>query len=129
MGAELAFTFFDKILDVFNLVRNAKQAKKAERKTALAALVAAIQLTQRYIAERERGAARDQNREFDISDSWRQASMAVAEIDLELGRVCWDKGGYWMNPDIWTDEMIEAKGIAIKSLEAKVPELIGISEA
>ena len=37
---------------------------------------------------------------------------------------CWEKGGYWMQPENWTDEMVEAKGIAIGQLEQRVPELL-----
>ena len=124
MAAETAFLLFDKLFKLIGLVREDEKARKADRKVALQALVAAVQSTRRYVRDRERGAVRDQAAENQISDDWRAASVAVAAIDPALAVTCWEKGGYWMQPENWTDEMVEAKGLAITQLEQRVPELL-----
>ena len=124
MAAETAFLLFDKLFKVIGLVREDKKARKADRQLALHALVTAVQSTRRYVRDRERGMPRDQAQENQISDVWRAASVAVSAIDPDLAVTCWNKGGYWMQPENWTDEMVEAKGIAIAQLELRVPELL-----
>ena len=129
MTPEIAFTFFDKILDVIGLVRENKLAKKQEKKEALIAIVDALQQTQRYIKAREQGAPRDIDREWNISEIWRGASISVSNIDKTLAGACWEKGGYWMAPDAWSKEMVAAKGIAISQLEEKIPDLMGLGRS
>ncbi len=125
MTPEIAFTFFDKLLDVLGLIKASTTAKRIDKDAALNAIIAAIQPTQKYIRDRTQGKKRDTEIEDAISNSWRNASVPVSKVDIELGRVCWDKGGYWMNPDIWTDEMIAAKGIGIAKVEERALTLLG----
>jgi hypothetical protein len=126
MSAELAFTFFDKIVDVVRLLLESKKAKRADRTAAMGAVLDALQSTERYVIERKDGAAQDKDREWALAEKWRQASIVLSVIDPEFGAVCWNKGGYWMASDVWTDEMIDAKRIALSRIDTKMKNFMGI---
>jgi hypothetical protein len=126
MSAELAFTFFDKIVDLVRLLLDSKKAKRADRTAAMGAVLDALQSTERYVIERKDGAAQDKNREWVLAEKWRHASIILSVVDPEFGAVCWSKGGYWMASDVWTDEMIDAKKIALSRIDKKMQNFMGI---
>jgi hypothetical protein len=109
----VAFTLFDKVLTVIGLLREGKKQRSEKTDHALLALYAALNETKAYQQQRKAGAARDQQREFALANLWHKASIPLRELDPELAEKCFIKGGYWMEPDAWTDEKVKQSGIAI----------------
>jgi hypothetical protein len=119
-----AFTLFDKALSVLGLIRDEKKQRSAKMDQALLALYAALVETRSYISERESGKARDKKKEIAIARLWSTASVPLREIDTKLAERCFEKGGYWMEPDVWDQKRIEAKGIAIENMFEATRQLL-----
>lgn len=109
----VAFTLFDKVLTAIGLLREGKKQRSEKTDQALLALYAALNETKAYLQQRKEGAARDQQREFALASLWHRASIPLRELDTELSERCFLKGGYWMEPDAWTDEKVKQSGITI----------------
>jgi len=45
-------------------------------------------------------------------------------VDPKLAERCFEKGGYWMEPDAWDQKRIHAKGIAIESMFEATRQLL-----
>ena len=119
-----AFTLFDKALSVLGLIRDSKKERSAKIEQALLALYAALAETRSYISEQENGKPRNQEREYAIARLWSTASVPLREIDPKLAERCFEKGGYWMEPDAWDQKRIHAKGIAIESMFEATRQLL-----
>lgn len=113
LEAIVAFTFFDKVLAGLGLLREGQKERSQKTDEALLNLYVAISETKTYLNERKNGAARSEEREYAIARLWHKASVPLREIDPEFAERCFIKGGYWMEPAVWTDEQIKSKGIAI----------------
>ena len=120
----ITFTLFDKALSVLGLIRDKKQKRTERIDQALHALYAALADTRSYISELENGKPRDRGKEFAIAHMWNTASLPLREIDVGLAERCFEKGGYWMEPDAWDPERIKAKGIAIESMYEATRQLL-----
>lgn len=119
-----AFTLFDKALSVLGLIRDEKKQRSAKIDQALLALYAALVETRSYISDRESGKPRDKEKEIGIARLWSTASVPLREIDAKLAERCFEKGGYWMEPDVWDQKRIEAKGIAIENMFEATRQLL-----
>jgi hypothetical protein len=108
----MAFTLFDKLLAALGLLREEKRARSTKIDAALTALYKALNKTRPYLEIRAHGAPQDRTVEFEIAAAWQDASIPLREIDPELAERCFMKGGYWMEPHIWSDAAIREKGIA-----------------
>jgi hypothetical protein len=124
MGPSVAFTLFDKVLSVLGLIRDKKRQRTEQTDQALLALYAALTETRLYISELEHGKPHSRKKEFAIARLWNTASVPLREIDPDLAERCFDKGSYWMEPDIWEPERIDAKGIAIESMFEATRQLL-----
>ncbi len=120
----MAFTLFDKALAVLGLIRNKKKKRTEKTDQALRALYAALVKTRSYISELEAGKPRVRKKEFAVARLWNAASVPLREIDIGLAERCFEKGGYWMEPDAWDQKRIEAKGIAIESMFEATRQLL-----
>jgi hypothetical protein len=109
----VAFTLFDKVLTAIGLLREGKRQRSEKTDQALLALYAALNETKAYTQQRKGGAPRETQREFALANLWHRASIPLRELDPELAEKCFIKGGYWMEPDAWTDEKVKQSGIAI----------------
>ena len=114
--ATVAFTLFDKVLSGLGLIRDGQKQRTEKVDHALLALYTALSETRAYITDREKGKRRNHEREFEIARLWQSASIPLRTIDKEFAERCFDKGGYWMEPDIWDKKLIEEKGIAIDAV-------------
>ena len=65
---------------------------------------------------REAGAEPDEQRQLQIAYLWHQAALPLRTIDPDFAVRCFDKGGYWMQPEIWSSDQIREKGIAIDQM-------------
>jgi hypothetical protein len=107
---------FDKFLSIIGLIREGRLRRDEKIDLALYALYAAINETISYTTNLKLGRRRDRKKEFAIAKLWHDASVPLRHIDQELARRCFIKGGYWLNPDTWTERMIKRKGIKLDQL-------------
>ncbi len=112
----LAFTLFDKILAGLGLIRDGRKRRTEQINNALFALYAALSETKAYISDCESGKRRNRKREFAIANLWNTASIPLRAFDKEFARRCFEKGNYWMEPEVWDKKQIEEKGIAIDAV-------------
>lgn len=119
-----AFTLFDKLLAALGLLREGQKTRSAKTDAALAALYNALNKTKPYLEVRANGGARDRAEEFEIARVWHDASIPLREIDRELAKRCFIKGGYWHEPDAWDDATINQKGIAFTQVMASTKALL-----
>jgi hypothetical protein len=121
-----AFTLFDKAMSVLGLIREGKRQRTEKTDQALLALYTALRETQGYLAELKSGMANNPDKELSLAGLWQLASVPLREIDIELAEKCFEKGGYWLNPEAWNPARIEAKDIALDNmLEATRKLLVG----
>lgn len=111
--SSIAFTLFDKVLTAIGLLREGKKQRSEKTDQALLALYAALGETKAYLQQRKTGGLSDRQREFGLANLWHRASIPLRELDPELAERCFIKGGYWMEPEAWTDEKIAQAGIAV----------------
>lgn len=116
VDATIAFILFDKILAALGLYREGKKQRTEKTDQALMALYAALSETKAYIREQKEGKPRDHEKEFAIASLWHKASVPLREIDSEFAERCFLKGGYWLEPEVWDQEKINQKGIAIDAV-------------
>lgn len=120
----IAFTLFDKLLAALGLIREGQKERTENTNQALKTLYAAISETKSYIHKREDGMPRDRDQEFSIAELWQKSSIPLREIDVELAEKCFLKGGYWMEPEIWSEGKILSKGIAIDAVFEATRQLL-----
>ena len=111
-----ALTIFDRVLAATGLLR-AKQKEKGERTDqALYALYAALNETQAYVSHLESGKRRNRKREFAIARLWHAASIPLRTVDRDLAERCFLKGSYWLEPDTWSELIINKKRIGLNQV-------------
>ena len=120
----IAFTLFDKTISVLGLIRESKKQRTEKIDQALLALYAALAETRSYLSDLKSGKPHDNDRQFAIARLWNTASVPLREIDKDLAEKCFLKGGYWMEPEAWDQQQIEAKGIAIESVFEATRQLL-----
>ena len=115
-----AITIFDRILAAVGSLKTDKKADKKERSErtdkALYALYAAVNETKAYISYLESGKRRNRKREFAIARLWHDASVPLRTVDRDLARRCFLKGSYWLEPDTWSELVINKKRIGLDQI-------------
>lgn len=98
---------------------------------ALFALYTAATETQSYVRRQQLSSrlqkkppSRDLKREEKLSNLWRSASVLIREFDHDLAVRCFDKGGYWIDPEAWSDEDIREAGIELNHVVKEARELL-----
>ena len=79
----------------------AKVQKERDRAKALEALLAAVNETTAYTADRRDGCRRNRNREARISRLWTTASICVHSLDRRLSTILAMKSMGWADPKLW----------------------------
>ena len=119
-----AIAMFDRLLAAIGLLR-AKQKERSERTDkALYALYAALNETKAYMSYLESGNKRTRKRELAIARLWHDASVPLRTVDRDLARRCFDKGSYWLEPDAWSELMINRKQIGLNQVIESMRDLL-----
>jgi len=117
-------TIFNRLLAAIGLLK-AKQKEKSERTDqALYALYAAVNETKAYISYLESGRRRNRKREFAIARLWHDASVPLRKVDRGLAERCFIKGGYWLEPDTWSELMVNKKRIGLDQIIKSTRDLL-----
>lgn len=124
LDAAIAFTLFDKVLTAIGLIREGKKQRSEKTDLALLALYAALSETKAYLGQRKAGGARNLVQEAGLANLWHKASIPLREIDPEFAGRCFLKGGYWLEPDAWSDDRVKKSGIAIDEVFEQTRALV-----
>ena len=117
-------TMFDKFLNVIGLIREGKIQRDNKIDSALHALYTALAETKAYVVLLKNGANRNRNKEHNLAKLWHEASVPLRHIDPELARICFLKGSYWLEPEAWTEAMIQENQIALDHVFDRTKELL-----
>lgn len=120
----LLITVFDKILNVLGLIRGDRVERDEYVDSSLYALYAALAETKAYVVSLGKGEPHDQTKEIELAQLWHNASVPLRRIDPELARICFLKGGYWLEPEVWTEAMVHENQIALDDVFSKTRDLL-----
>jgi hypothetical protein len=118
------FTIFDKFLNVIGLIREGKIRRDNKIDSALHALYTALSETKAYVVSLKNGADRNRNKEHNLAKLWHEASVPLRHIDPELAGICFLKGSYWLEPEAWTEAMVQENQIALDHVFNRTKELL-----
>ena len=91
---------------------------------ALRSISFALDETYLYYAELESGQRRNDEREHQLSKYWSAAAIPMRHLDKELAEKCDYKSEYWINPNNWSDNTIEAVGISLDKVRGHYRKLL-----
>lgn len=107
-------------------VRGRGEMKNQRRQIAddaLRAVGIALNETEIYYARLQRGAARSEETELQLSRYWAAASVPLRHVDLNLADTCEHKSRYWLDPTTWDEAKIKKFKIRLTSVARKVRQL------
>ncbi|WP_316348030.1 hypothetical protein [Desulfuromonas acetoxidans] len=115
--------------------QNRRDTLRAEEKSALRALYVAANETRLYfrrLNHENRMAAHRQtppperniSKEEELSRLWLEASIEMRNFNMELAERCFVKGGYWADPDAWSDRDIVRANISLDNIFREARELL-----
>ena len=114
----------DKFTDVLALIQNHVNTKRELKDNALNVICDALNGTNVYYANIERGLPRDINRENELSRLSAKAAMPLRHFDERLAMICEHKASYWLNPDNWNYEDIHNHGIDLSSVTYEYKKML-----
>ena len=85
----------------------------------------ALMETRRYIGQQKKGAPRNAETEYHLSDLWMEASNALRVYNVELADLCMIKGNGWADETVWDDPRYKDLPIKLNDMLAKVMEVGG----
>ena len=118
-----AISIFDRLLNVFGLVKAGKIIRDEKVDLALRKTHQALVETQAYIRITD-VQQRDHSKEQELANLWYEASIPMRHLDKKLAKICSLKGGYWSNPDSWDDIRSGESNISLDNVEKLTYELL-----
>lgn len=119
-----AIAIFDRLLAAVGLLRASERERDEKTAQALYALYTALNETKAYISYLESGKRRNRKREFAIARLWHDASVPLRRVDRDLAERCFSKGSYWLEPDTWSELMINRKRIGLNQVMKSTRDLL-----
>ncbi len=132
MGELTLTDTFEIAREVSKLVRLAQplaaarqeKASSEEYKEAVRSYDRALRETVAYIQSVERDEEQnDPGLEFELSQLWSDASIAISEFDPHLANRCFIKGQGWLNPTVWKSRRYKKYRIGIDDMREALMEL------
>lgn len=97
------------------------QADTAEYKAAVTAYDKALRETVKYMESVKSGrASLDLEKEFELSQLWSNASVAISIFDPDLANRCFIKGQGWLDPAVWGDPRYRRYRIGIDDMREAI---------
>ncbi len=118
-----AIPIFDKLLDVFGLVKAGKIKRDDQVDLALQKTHQALVETQAYIRISS-VQDRSYEKELHLANLWYEASIPMRHVDRELAKIFNLKGGYWSNADSWNEMRSGESDISLENVEKLTYELL-----
>ena len=120
----IVLTIFDKLLNILGLIRTGKIERDDKIDAALHALNTALCETKDYVSRLNEGESSDRRHEYKLARLWQDASVPLRLIDRDLADRCFMKGGYWMEPDTWSEARVEESRIALDEVRESLRDLL-----
>lgn len=107
-----------------NLARAGLQRKEESRK-ALQGVIRATRQTQVYLRALQVKGKRNFSKEERISDTWTKLSFELRKLGVKaLAKRCDIAGGYWSDPDRFSDEFLKKAKARLQDLEMEARTLL-----
>ena len=107
-----------------NLARAGRQRKEESRK-ALQGVIRATRRTQVYLRALNAKGKRDYEKEERLSDTWTKLSFELRKLGVKaLAKRCDIAGGYWSDPDKFSDEFLKKAKARLQDLELEARALL-----
>lgn len=107
-----------------NLARAGLQRKEESRK-ALQGVIRATRQTQVYLRALQVKGKRNFSKEERISDTWTKLSFELGKLGVNaLAKRCDIAGGYWSDPDKFSDEFLKKAKARLQDLEMEARTLL-----
>ncbi|MDH3547428.1 MAG: hypothetical protein OEN22_10025 [Gammaproteobacteria bacterium] len=107
-----------------NLARAGLQRKEESRK-ALQGVIRATRQTQVYLRALQVKGKRNFTKEERISDTWTKLSFELGKLGVKaLAKRCDIAGGYWSDPDKFSDEFLKKAKARLQDLEMEARTLL-----
>jgi hypothetical protein len=102
-----------------------KDTKAQDESDALKALMTALCKTSEYMREvTESPDAKSYERDAQLSEIWRTASIKVRPYKAELSERCFFKGLYWTNNNRFTEEELVKRKLKLIDIEKEISSAI-----
>jgi hypothetical protein len=107
-----------------NLARAGSRRKEESRK-ALQGVVQATRQTRVYLRELDASGKRNFDKEARLSDTWTRLSFELHKLDVRaLAKRCDITGGYWSDPDTFSDDFLHKARVRLQDLETDAKSLL-----
>lgn len=109
------------VKSLFGLVPNLLSLPKDQRErkdAALRAIVIALDETYLYYRDQANGRERDLEREGQLAKYWSAAAIPMRHVDPVLAERCDLKAEFWLNPEQYTGEAVQALNISLDSVRS-----------
>lgn len=107
-----------------NLAR-AGQKRREESRKALQDVIRATRQTKVYLRALEAHGRRDYDKEARLSDSWTELSFELRKLDVKaLAKRCDIAGGYWSDPDKFSDSFLSRAKVRLQDLEMEARAIL-----
>ncbi len=114
----------DKLLGLLPNLATYSKERRELKDNALRAISHAIDETYLYYRSLENGKLRNSEVEAQLSKYWSAAAIPMRHFDEDLALNCEQKSEYWVNPDNWDNNRIEATGIALENVRERYRGLL-----
>ena len=128
--AEVSAPLYPVVTGLRNLIKESSDGQEAERRAAVAALSAAVEIANRtlqYFANLRRTGQRDQEQERALATGWSTAGVQLAglkNVPSQLVNRYFLKADYWSFPESWTDERITESRIGLDEIAEESRSLL-----
>ena len=115
----------------FDFLRTKHEKGRERYQEALEAVYTALNETRIYLGSLDSKSllntanlSRNKEKEANLSRLWTQASTKMRNVDHQWAIICFEKGGYWANPEAWSDDELKEAGIKIEDVIKEAQELL-----
>lgn len=107
-----------------NLARAGRQRKEESRK-ALQGVIRATRQTKVYLRALNTRGKRDFSKEERLTDTWTKLAFELKKLGVEtLAKRCDIAGGYWSDPERFSDAFLDQAKVRLQDLEMEARALL-----
>jgi len=107
-----------------NLARAGRQRKEESRR-ALQGVIRATRQTKVYLRAMDAKGKRDFSKEERLTDTWTKLSFELKKLGVEaLAKRCDIAGGYWSDPDKFSEKFLNKAKVKLQDLEIEARGLL-----
>lgn len=112
------------IANILGPIATSSRENQSRKDQALRALSYALDETCLYYRDIKNGNLPDRNREAQLVRYWSAAAIPLRYFDVDLAERCDRKSEYWLNPENYNAEEIDAMGIRLDDVRRAYRQLL-----